>query len=301
MTEAEESTQETAEERPQQKRPTRKKTTQETPGLAASAAEATAKRRALITGASSGIGAEFARQLAKKRYDLVLVARRRDRLDKLATELSEKHGVQAEVLETDLGGTEGVSTVERRLAGGDVDLLVNNAGFATRGDFAAKSVWRELEEIDVNVKALVALTHAVLQPMLEKKQGTIINVGSIGSFQPVPYMSTYAATKAFVLHFSEGLYEEVKKHGVTVTCLCPGYVMTEFQQVAGLDRNKIPSQGRVTPEEVVQAALKGAADGRAIVIPGALNRTLATGLVRLTPRFAVRRIAGSLFRESGSP
>ena len=239
--------------------------------------------------------------MAKKRYDLVLVARRRERLEKLAAELAEAHGIGAEVLETDLGGMEGVATVERRLAGGDVDLLVNNAGFATRGDFAAKSVWRELEQIDVNVKALVALTHAVLQPMLARKQGTIINVGSTGSFQPVPYMSTYAATKAFVLHFSEGLHEEVKKHGVTVTCLCPGFVLTEFQQVAGLDRNRIPSQGRVTAKQVAEAALKGAAAGRAIVIPGALNRTLATGLVRMTPRFAVRRIAGSLFKDAGSP
>jgi short-subunit dehydrogenase len=297
MTETDESTHEAAEEQPAQEKPKRKKRT-ETPAV--TAVESPAKRRALVTGASSGIGEAFARQLAKKRYDLVLVARRRERLEKLAAELGEAHGIGAEVLETDLGGMEGVATVERRLAGGDVDLLVNNAGFATRGDFAAKSVWRELEQIDVNVKALVALTHAVLQPMLAKKQGTIINVGSTGSFQPVPYMSTYAATKAFVLHFSEGLHEEVKKHGVTVTCLCPGYVMTEFQQVAGLDRNKIPSQGRVTPKQVAEAALKGAADGRAIVIPGALNRTLATGLVRMTPRFAVRRIAGSMFKNAGA-
>jgi hypothetical protein len=189
---------------------------------------------------------------------------------------------------------------EKRLAAGDVDLLVNNAGFATRGHFAAMSVWRELEEIDVNIKALVVLTHAVLQSMVERRQGTIINVGSTGSFQPVPYMSTYAASKAFVLHFSEGVHEEVKKYGVTVTCLCPGYVMTEFQQVAGIDRRKLPNRGRLTPQQVVAAALKGAAAGRAIVIPGAMNRTLATGLVRMTPRFAVRRIAGRLFKDAGA-
>ena len=163
------------------------------------------------------------------------------------------------------------------------------------------SIWRELEEIDVNVKALVVLTHAVLQPMLEKKQGIIINVGSTGSFQPVPYMSLYAATKAFVLHFSEGVHEEVKKKGVTVTCLCPGYVLTEFQQVAGLDERRLPNRGRLTPAQVVAAALKGAAEGRAIVIPGTLNRAMATGLVRVTPRFAVRRIAGNLFKDAGTP
>ena len=259
------------------------------------------KRRALVTGASSGIGEEFARQLAKKGYDLVLVARRGDRLEKLAAEFSQAQGTISEVVEADLGTTEGVISVEKRLAAGDVDLLVNNAGFATRGDFATMSIWRELEEIDVNVKALVVLTHAVLQPMLERKQGIIINVGSTGSFQPVPYMSLYAATKAFVLHFSEGVHEEVKKKGVTVTCLCPGYVLTEFQQVAGLDERRLPNRGRLTPAQVVAAALKGAAEGRAIVIPGTLNRAMATGLVRVTPRFAVRRIAGNLFKDAGTP
>jgi len=113
-------------------------------------------------------------------------------------------------------------------------------------------------------------------------------------------MSTYAATKAFVLHFSEGVHEEVKKHGVTVTCLCPGYVLTEFQQVAGINQQRLPARGRLTPAQVVASALKGSADGHAIVVPGAMNRTLATGLVRMTPRFAVRRIAGSLFKDAGT-
>ena len=113
-------------------------------------------------------------------------------------------------------------------------------------------------------------------------------------------MATYAATKAFVLHFSEGVYEEVKKHGVTVTCLCPGYVMTEFQQVAGLDSGKLPSVGRRTPEQVADAAIKATLAGKAIVVPGIQNRLLATSFVRLTPRFAVRRIAGSLFKDMGT-
>jgi short-subunit dehydrogenase len=265
------------------------------------ATEVPTKRRALVTGASSGIGEAFARQLAKKRYDLVLVARRRERLEKLAAELAEAHGTDAEVVSADLGTPEGIHTVEKRVGQGDIDLLVNNAGFATRGTFANMSIDRELEEMDVNIKALVRLTRAVLEPMVQRKRGTVINVGSTGSFQPVPYMSTYAATKAFVLHFSEGVHEEVKPHGVTVTCLCPGYVMTEFQQVAGLDKSKIPNRGRLSPEQVVDAALKGAAAGRAIVIPGAMNRAMATGLVRMTPRFAVRRIAGSIFKDAGSP
>jgi len=257
------------------------------------------KRRALVTGASSGIGEEFARQLAKKGYDLVLVARRRDRLEKLAADLSQAHGTISEVIEADLATTESVISVEKRLGQGDIDLVVNNAGFPTHGEFAALPIYRELEEVDVNIKALVRLTHAALGPMVQRKRGNVINVGSTGSFQPVPYMSTYAATKAFVLHFSEGVHEEVKKQGVTVTCLCPGYVMTEFQQVAGLDQSRLPNRGRLTPAQVVAAALKGAAEGRAIVIPGAMNRALSTGLVRMTPRFAVRRIAGRLFKDAG--
>jgi len=297
MTKTEASTQEAAEEQPAQEKAKRKKRT-ETPAVAA--VESPAKRRALVTGASSGIGEAFARQLAKKRYDLVLVARRRDRLEKLSAELAEAYGTDAEVISADLATPEGIHTVEKRIGQGDIALLVNNAGFATRGNFANMSIDRELEEMDVNIKALVRLTRAVLEPMVQRKRGIVINVGSTGSFQPVPYMSTYAATKAFVLHFSEGVHEEVKPHGVTVTCLCPGYVMTEFQQVAGLDKSKIPNRGRLSPEQVAEAALKGAASGRAIVIPGALNRTLATGFVRITPRFAVRRIAGTLFKDAGA-
>jgi len=258
-----------------------------------------AKRRAIVTGASSGIGEAFARQLAKRLYDLVLVARRKDKLDVLASELSSAHGVSAEVIEADLSTLPGVAAVEQRLAAGDIDLLVNNAGFGTQGEFTQMPIEREMEELDVNIKALVRLTHAALEPMVKQKRGNIINVGSTGSFQPVPYMSTYAATKAFVLHFSEGVHEEVKKQGVTVTCLCPGYVMTEFQQVAGLDRGKLPSIGRRTPDQVAEAALKAAFAGRAIVVPGVQNRLMATSVVRMTPRFAVRRIAGSMFKDMG--
>ena len=259
------------------------------------------KRRALVTGASSGIGEEFARQLAKKGYDLVLVARRGDRLEKLAADFSQAFGTISEVVQADLATPEGVISVEKRLGQGDIDLVVNNAGFPTHGEFRELPIHRELEEVDVNIKALVRLTHAALGPMVERKRGNVINVGSTGSFQPVPYMSTYAATKAFVLHFSEGVHEEVKKQGVTVTCLCPGYVMTEFQQVAGIDSEKLPNRGRLTPAQVVAAALKGAAEKRAIVIPGTMNRAMATGLVRMTPRFAVRRIAGNLLRDAGTP
>jgi short-subunit dehydrogenase len=274
--------------------------TAETEEAAAAPKESAKRRKALVTGASSGIGEEFARQLAKDGYDLVLVARRKDRLEKLAAELSQEQGTVAEIIEADLVTPEGVISVEKRLGQGDIDMLVNNAGFGTRGEFATMPLHRELEELDLNIKALVRLTHAALGNMVQRKKGNIINVGSTGSFQPVPYMSTYAATKAFVLHFSEGVHEEVKKHGVSVTCLCPGFVMTEFQQVAGIDRQRLPARGRLTPAQVVATALKASAAGRAIAIPGAINRTLATGLVRVTPRFAVRRISGSLFKDAGA-
>ena len=257
------------------------------------------KRRALVTGASAGIGEEFARQLAAKGYDLILVARRKERLDQLAADVTEKAGVAVEVLPADLSTPEGVAVAENRIARGDIDLLVNNAGFATLGVFGSLPLEREQEELDVNIRALVSLTHAALGPMLQCGQGTIINLGSVGSFTPTPYMATYVATKAFVLHFSESVHEEVRDRGVTVTCLCPGFVASEFQGVAGLDVSELPSAGWQTPKQVVAAALKGAAARRAIVIPGAMNSVMASA-PRFTPRFLVRRIAGSIFKKNAT-
>ena len=260
--------------------------------------EATSRPRALITGASSGIGETFARHLAKRGHDLVLVARRRDRLEKLAAELSEAHGVKAEVVEADLADDSAVATVEERLRRGDIDLLVNDAGFGTRGEFAGLPIERELEELDVNVRALMRLTHAALGPMVGRGRGAVINVASTGAFQPVPHMATYAATKAFVLHFSEALHEEVKGKGVTVTCLCPGPVKTEFQQVAGVNDRRVPALAWTSVDAVVESALKAVSARRAIVMPGLLNQVTA-GAVKLMPRSLARRIAGAMFREEG--
>jgi short-subunit dehydrogenase len=254
------------------------------------------KGTALVTGASSGIGEEFARQLAAKRYDVVLVARRKDRLDAIAAEISEAHGRTAEVMEADLSTKKGVSTAADRLKKGDIAVLVNSAGFGTQGEFAQLPLGRETQELNVNIVALTQLTHAAAGPMIENGRGTIINLGSVGSFEPVPYMSTYAATKAYVLSFSEGLHEELKPHGVTVTCVCPGVVHTEFQQQAGMDRGKMPSMGLVTPQKVVTDALRGAAKKKAIVIPGAMNQAAAQ-MVRFAPRGLVRRVSGDLFKD----
>ncbi len=256
----------------------------------------TAKGTALMTGASAGIGEQFAKRLAEQGYSLVLVARRRERLEQLAAELGGKHGTKVEVLPADLATPEGVAEVAQRVGADDVTLLVNNAGFGTFGEFAKLPVEREMEEVDLNVRALVRLTHAALSTMTPRKQGGIINVASTAAFQPIPYNAIYGATKAFVLSFSEGVHEEAREHGVSVTCLCPGPVRTEFQQVAGVDEGGVPAIAWQSVESVVDAALSGLRNGRAIVIPGALNFVLANS-PRLAPRFLVRRLAGSVMRD----
>ncbi len=254
------------------------------------------KQRALITGASAGIGEGFARQLAKDNYDLVLVARRRDRLDALAGELSDAYGASSEVIVADLASDDGVSAAEQRLGTGDVTLLINNAGFGTFGSFADLPIEREIEELDVNVRALMRLSHAALRPMTQRREGAIINVASAAGFQPIPFNATYSATKAFVLHFTEALHEEAKEHGVRVTCLCPGPVKTEFQDVSGVDISSLPAFAWVSVETVVDDALSALRTGRAISLPGTFN-ALTANSVRLAPRFLVRRISGSMFRN----
>ena len=255
----------------------------------------TKRPRALVTGASSGIGAEFARQLAHRGYDLVLVARRRDRLEQLASEV----GGNVEVIDADLSTQAGVDAIASRLKRGDIDMLINNAGFGTNGEFSGLPLDRELQEIDVNVRALTQLCHAALVPMKEKRAGTIINVASTGAYQPVPYMATYAATKAYVLFLSEALHEEAKSYGVTVTCLCPGLTRTEFHDVANVNTNTaMLRRGWATPEKVVKSALRAAESGSAIAVPGGMNKMTAN-LPRLVPRFMVRKISGSMFKHTG--
>jgi len=253
--------------------------------------------RAVVTGASAGIGEGFARRLASDGYDLVLVARRAERLARLADELSDRHRAAVEVLVADLGREDGVARVEERLRAGEVDLLVNNAGFGTVGEFAELPLERELEEVDLNVRALMRLCHAALRPMIARASGGIINVASTAAYQPVPFNATYAASKAFVLHFSEALHEETRGRGVTVTCLCPGPVRTEFQRVASIDERKIPAIAWTSVESVVDAALSALRGRRAIAIPGLVN-VMSAATVRLAPRLVVRRIAGSMFRNA---
>jgi short-subunit dehydrogenase len=251
---------------------------------------------ALVTGASAGIGEAFARRLAGEGSALILVARRRERLEALAGELGDKHKVGVEVLAEDLATGEGVAAVEQRLGAGDVDLLINNAGFGTVGEYASLPLEREMEEIQLNVVALSWLSHAALNAMAPKGRGGIINIASMAAYQPLPYQATYAATKVFVLHLSEALHEEAKRHGVVVTCVCPGPVPTEFQEVAGIPMERMRNLPQQRAEDVARVSLDQHRAGRAICIPDVRNVFLAT-TVKLAPRFVVRQAAGAMWRN----
>ncbi|MDQ6798466.1 MAG: SDR family oxidoreductase [Actinomycetota bacterium] len=252
-------------------------------------------RRALVTGASSGIGRAFAVQLGASGTDLVLVARRRDRLDDLAAQLRAEHGTEVEVLVADLTDESDLVTVETRL--GDetapVDLLVNNAGFATSGRFADLPVDREVSEILLNVLAPVRLTRAVLPGMVDRRHGGVVNVSSIAALQPLPHWATYAATKAYLTSFSEAVHEEVRGQGVVVLALMPGFTHTEFHGHVGPPPVGIPGPFWMDSDQVVKSGLAALDHRRARRVPGGLNRMVAM-LSRLTPRAASRRMVARI-------
>ena len=251
------------------------------------------RRRALITGASAGIGEAFARRLARDAYDLVLVARRKERLEVLAHELSERHGGRAEVQTADLATPEGLAAVAAGVAESPPDLLVNNAGFGTVGPLAQQDPEREAREILLNVLAVHQLTRAALPGILARGRGAIINVSSLAGEMAAPYSATYAATKAFVTRLSEALHEEVKESGVRVQALLPGFTRTEFQQEAGVDVDSVPRLAWMEPEQVVEASLQALERGDALCIPGAGNKLLGM-LQALAPRWMGRRLIGSM-------
>ncbi|HVE98593.1 MAG TPA: SDR family oxidoreductase [Mycobacteriales bacterium] len=253
-----------------------------------------ARHVALITGASSGIGAEFARQLAARGLDLVLVARDEARLSALAAELREEHGVTAEVMPADLVDDTQRRVVEQRLRAG-VDFLVNNAGFGNHGDFVDLDIEAEDAEVRLNVLAVVRLTHAALAPMIDRGKGAVVNVSSVAGLVPGLPNPTYGASKAFVTSFSESLHEQMRPHGVRVMALCPGYTHTEFHARAGIDTSSSPDLLWLDVEDVVRAALKDLAAGRAVSVPGAVYKAI-TVLTRLAPRSLARRTAGRLRR-----
>jgi len=252
---------------------------------------------ALITGASSGLGEEFSIQLAREKRDLILVARREDRLHDVADRSRNVGAGKVTVIAQDLGQADAASELYNKVhaAGLEVDYLVNNAGFGTHGRFDRSPLDREIEEINLNVGALVALTRLFLPAMVASKRGTVINVASTAAFQPVPWMATYAATKAFVLSFSEALSAELTGSGVIVLALCPGPTRTEFQQVASVENSGVPSFAYMDAHTVVRQAINAARRGKALRINGVMN-TLMAQATRFAPRALVRRISGAMFR-----
>ncbi len=239
-----------------------------------------ARRTAVVTGASSGIGAAYARRLAVQGRDLVLVARREQQLVALARELGERHGVAAEPLAADLADAAGVARVEARIAAlPSLDLLVNAAGFGTVGRFARVDMARQLEMIQLHVVAAVRLARAALPGMLERGRGAIINVASTVAFLPLPGNVTYAGTKAFLVAFSKTLQEEVKGTGVRVQAVCPGFTYSGFHdtaEYAHFSRKRIPGVLWMTADAVAAGSLKALSRGSVVYIPGTVNRLLVT-------------------------
>jgi short-subunit dehydrogenase len=249
---------------------------------------------ALVTGASSGIGEAMVRRLAAADVPTVVVARRADRLQQLADELT---GI--EVLTADLTTADGVGEVAARVQSTDapIDLLVNNAGFGTSGNFAELDAERLDREISLNVAALTRLSHAALAAMVPRRRGFLLNVSSVASFQPAPKLAVYAATKAYVTSLTESLHEEVRGTGVKVTALCPGLTRTEFQSVSNSDRYaaNYPAFAWMDADQVAAAGLADVARGRALSVPGVLYKGLGWATA-VTPRGALRRLSGLVQR-----
>lgn len=250
-----------------------------------------AKLTALITGASGGIGLEFARGFAREGYDLVLVARSEDKLKELADELEKKYGSKSRVMAYDLSAPSAPDEIFKALqdSHAQVDVLVNNAGFATYGRFTEIDLKVELQEMQLNVVALTHLTKLFLKPMVERGSGKILNIASTAAFQPGPLMAVYYATKAYVLSFSEAIAAELQGSGVTVTVLCPGPTESGFQQRADMKDSKLVQSGLMRASDVVEQGYQGLMQGKTIVIPGLTNR-LGTLLPRFIPRNVTTRI-----------
>lgn len=236
----------------------------------------------VITGASSGIGTELARGLARRGYPLVLVARRRERLDDLAGELGNEYSVGVDVMPLDLGEARSREKLAKRLRSEPVAGLCNSAGFGTSGVFHTLPIERESEEVVLNSLTLMELTHAALPGMVERGAGAVLNIASIAGFQPIPFMAVYSATKAFVQTFSEAVHEELHGTGVSVTVLCPGPVPTEWGEIANAERFSIPI-AQVSPRDVAEQAIGGMLAAKRSVVPGVVPKAVSMG-GRLVPR-----------------
>ena len=249
---------------------------------------------ALVTGASSGIGEAMVEVLGEAGIPTVIVARRRDRLDELAARFE-----HIEVLDADLTTADGLAGVAARVADAalPIDLLVNNAGFGTSGDFHELDVDRLDREVQLNIAALTRLTHTALAAMIPRGRGYVLNVSSVASFQPAPKLAVYAATKAYVTSLTESLHEEVRGTGVHVTALCPGLTRTEFQSVSNSDSyaGQYPTFAWLEAREVAQAGLDDVARGKALSVPGLLYKGMVTGS-SVMPRGLARRLASLVQR-----
>jgi short-subunit dehydrogenase len=254
---------------------------------------------ALITGASSGLGEQFAYALAQQHFDLVLTARRADRLAEVAGKARKLGAGMVEVMDADLGRRETPDDIFKQVEALrlHIDYLVNNAGFGTSGRFDHLPLERELEEIDLNICGLVAMTRLFLPSMVERKSGTIINVASTAAFQALPFMATYAASKAFVLNFTVALAGELAGTGVRVSALCPGPVRTEFQAVANNEHGRLPTIAYLEAETVVAQGIAAAASGRTVHIAGLINFVIAQS-TRLMPRALINFVSRNIYRPN---
>ncbi|MEL7038101.1 MAG: SDR family oxidoreductase [Cyanobacteria bacterium J06592_8] len=255
---------------------------------------------ALITGASFGIGETFATELASRQTNLVLVARSQDKLTQLAQQLSQQHQIQTHVIAKDLtepGATQAVFD-EITQQGMTIDLLINNAGFGDYGAFAERDLQKQVKMIQLNITALVELSHLFLAPMRQRGSGSIINVASIAAYQPIPYMSIYAATKAFVLHFSEALWAENKENGIHISALCPGPTESKFFEVAEFPSTMGDGKGKLVPaEEVVKDALQAVEKNQPVVVTGGFGNQVIVNISRFFPRETVVSLVEKQFKK----
>jgi short-subunit dehydrogenase len=252
---------------------------------------------ALITGSTAGIGAAFARRLAADGHSLVLVARSTERLHEQATELHDRHGVEAQVLTADLATDDGIEAVAKRLSSptSAVDLLVNNAGFGNKDRYLQVPVADELRMLKVHCEAVLRLTSAAVEPMCERRRGGVINVSSVAAFVP---RGTYSASKAWVVRFTEGAAKDLAGSGVRLMALCPGFVRTEFHERAGMDTGSIPNWMWLDADKLVAAALSDLARGKTVSIPDPRYKALM-GVARLTPRALLGGITSRSGRKYG--
>jgi uncharacterized protein len=255
---------------------------------------------ALITGASAGIGATFAQELASRQTDLVLVARSADKLQQLAAQIQARYQIQVHVFAYDLTAPDATTAIYNAVMekGLTIDLLVNNAGFGDYGDFAERDGDRQIKMVQLNILALVDLTHKFLSGMRQRHSGGIINLASTAAFQPIPYFAVYAASKAFVLSFSEALWAENRQYGVRILAVCPGPTETKFFKEADFPTtfSETIAKNYTSPQQVVREALQGLEKNRASLVPGFTNKVSANAY-RFLPRQGLVSLVGKIFKQ----